>query len=80
MAAHNPILTRLFNAINDLLLDGRRFTTRVPELSGKAVHYHRLIAMAIKERRLDTARSLMYHHLNDLKADWRDFSKRRTSS
>lgn len=66
IAAHNPVLSRLLSALSDLFLDGRRFTNRIPGGPQKAVHFHQLIAHAIKERDPEGARAMMYQHILDI--------------
>jgi len=66
LAAHNPVLSKLLSALSDLFLDGRRFTNRIQGGPQKAVHFHQLIAHAIKERNPEGARALMYQHILDM--------------
>jgi len=66
IAAHNPVLSKILFALSDLFLDSRRFTNRIPGGPQKAVHFHQLIATAIKERNPEGARALMYQHIVDM--------------
>jgi GntR family transcriptional regulator, transcriptional repressor for pyruvate dehydrogenase complex len=68
MAAHNSVLAKIQLALSDVLLDSRRVTSRIPGATEKAVHYHKLIAMAIKERKPEAARILMYQHVEDVES------------
>jgi DNA-binding GntR family transcriptional regulator len=65
LAAQNPILARMMDGINDLLIEGRRLTTRQPESVGRSVRYHMLIAGAIADHNPPQARLLMLAHVND---------------
>jgi len=69
LAAHNPIVTKIFNALNDLLLDSRRLSSRIPGATEKAIHFHKLIALAIKEGNAPTAQALMAQHVEDVERD-----------
>lgn len=69
LAAHNPVVTKIFSALNDLLLDSRRLSSRIPGATEKAVHFHKLIALAIKEGNATTAQVLMYQHVDDVERD-----------
>lgn len=66
IAAHNPVLSKILFALRDLFLDSRRFTNRIEGGPKKAVHFHQLIATAIKERNPEGARALMYQHIVDM--------------
>jgi GntR family transcriptional repressor for pyruvate dehydrogenase complex len=66
IAAHNPVLSKILSALRELLLDSRRFTNRIPGGPEKAVHFHHLIASAIKERNPEGARAMMYQHILDM--------------
>ena len=68
-AAHNPVLSRMVSSIGELLLDGRRRTTRIPSTYAKSIHYHYLIAHAIELHDVRQARSLMGEHMADLTND-----------
>lgn len=74
LASHNPLMLRILSALNTLLLDSRRHTSRIPGASEKAIHYHKLIAAAIKEQNPDVARSLMYQHIADVERDTLEFA------
>jgi GntR family transcriptional regulator, transcriptional repressor for pyruvate dehydrogenase complex len=65
LAAQNPILARMMDGINDLLIEGRRLTTRQPESVGRSVRYHMLIADAIADHNPPQARLLMLAHVHD---------------
>ena len=65
-AAHNPVLTRMVQSIDELLVDGRRRTAHMPSTYGKSLHYHWLIADAVAERDSRRARTLMLEHILDL--------------
>jgi GntR family transcriptional repressor for pyruvate dehydrogenase complex len=69
VAAHNPVLANLLSALNHLLLDSRRLSSRLPGATEKATHYHKLIAHAIMDGNADGARNLMYQHLADVESD-----------
>jgi GntR family transcriptional repressor for pyruvate dehydrogenase complex len=69
LAAHNPVVTRFFSALSDLLLDSRRLSSRIPGATEKAIHYHKLIALAIKEGNAASAQALMYQHVDDVERD-----------
>jgi GntR family transcriptional regulator, transcriptional repressor for pyruvate dehydrogenase complex len=65
-AAHNPVLGQFLTAIRERLVDSRRLTKDVPSAIEKAALYHKLIAIAIKERNAEAARSLMSQHIDDV--------------
>jgi GntR family transcriptional repressor for pyruvate dehydrogenase complex len=69
LAAHNPVVTKIFSVLNDLLLDSRRLSSRIPGATEKAIHFHKLIALAIKEGNVTTAQALMYQHVEDVERD-----------
>jgi GntR family transcriptional regulator, transcriptional repressor for pyruvate dehydrogenase complex len=64
-AAQNPVLARMLDGINDLLLEGRRLTGQLPESVDRAMRYHALIAGSIADRNPLQARLLMLAHVND---------------
>ena len=68
-AAHNPVLTRMVQSIDELLVDGRRRTAHMPSTYGKSLHYHWLIADAVAERDSRRARTLMLEHILDLTSE-----------
>jgi GntR family transcriptional repressor for pyruvate dehydrogenase complex len=68
-AAHNPVVGRMVSAVNELLLESRRRTLRIPGASVKAVSYHTLVALAVRERNPDQARALMEQHVRDVAVD-----------
>jgi GntR family transcriptional regulator, transcriptional repressor for pyruvate dehydrogenase complex len=64
LAAHNPVLARMMDGINDLLKESQKITLE-PAMTQRAVRYHLLIADAIGERNPLQARLLMLAHVND---------------
>jgi GntR family transcriptional repressor for pyruvate dehydrogenase complex len=66
LAAHNPVLAQFLTAIRERLVDSRRLTKDIPDAIEKAAHYHKLIAIAIKERNPEAARALMSQHVDDV--------------
>jgi GntR family transcriptional repressor for pyruvate dehydrogenase complex len=64
LAAHNPVLARMMDGVNDLLMESRKITLE-PNMTRRAVRYHLLIADAICERNPLQARLLMLAHVND---------------
>ncbi|MBC7809756.1 MAG: FadR family transcriptional regulator [Burkholderiales bacterium] len=64
-AAHNPVLERMMDSLNDLLLESRDYTLNHPSLRQRAPKYHVLIADAISERNALQARLVMLAHVND---------------
>jgi GntR family transcriptional regulator, transcriptional repressor for pyruvate dehydrogenase complex len=64
-AAHNPVLERMMDSLNDLLLESRKYTLNHPALRERAPKYHMLIADAISERNALQARLVMLAHVND---------------
>lgn len=64
-AAHNPILSRMMESVNDLLLESRKLTSLEPGMTVRAVRYHLLIADALRSRNAPQARLLMLAHMND---------------
>jgi GntR family transcriptional regulator, transcriptional repressor for pyruvate dehydrogenase complex len=65
LAAHNPVLGRMMDAVNDLLMESRKITSLQPGMTTRAVRYHLLIADAVGERNPLQARLLMLAHVND---------------
>jgi GntR family transcriptional repressor for pyruvate dehydrogenase complex len=65
LAAHNPVLARMMDGVNDLLMESREITSQLPDMTRRAVRYHLLIAEAIGERNPLQARLLMLAHVND---------------
>ena len=55
-AAHNPVVGRMVSAVNELLIDSRRRTMRIPGAADKATSYHLLVAFAVRDRDPDQAR------------------------
>lgn len=74
-AAHNPVLSRMVSSIGELLLDGRRHTTRIPSTYEKSIHYHYLIGHAVEVKDIRQARSLMLEHMTDLTNDVLNYLK-----
>jgi GntR family transcriptional repressor for pyruvate dehydrogenase complex len=70
LAAHNPVLAQFLTVIRERLLDSRRLTKDIPHAIEKAAHYHKLIAIAIKERNADAARALMSRHVDDVERSY----------
>jgi GntR family transcriptional repressor for pyruvate dehydrogenase complex len=68
-AAHNPVLARMVSAVNELLLDSRRRTVRIPGASDKAASYHVLVALAVVNRDTEQARAVMEQHVRDVARD-----------
>lgn len=65
LAAKNPILARMMDGINGLLIEGRALTAQQPESIRRAIRYHMLIAGAIADHNPIQARLLMLAHVND---------------
>jgi GntR family transcriptional regulator, transcriptional repressor for pyruvate dehydrogenase complex len=65
LAAHNAVLARMMDGVNDLLLESRKITMIQPGMDQRAVRYHLLIADAIDDRDPSQARLLMLAHIND---------------
>src|SRR5262249_14278861 len=66
LAAHNVVLARMMDGVNDLLKESRKITSLQPGMIERAVRYHKLIAAAIGERNPLQARLLMLAHVNDV--------------
>lgn len=64
-AAGNPILYRMMESVNDLLLESRKLTSHEPGMTERAVRYHLLLAEALRARNAPQARLLMLAHMND---------------
>jgi GntR family transcriptional regulator, transcriptional repressor for pyruvate dehydrogenase complex len=71
-ASGNPVLERMLDAVHDLLVDSRRRMMDIPSSSQKAVHFHALIATAIRQRNPVQARTIMQAHLQDVLQDVQD--------
>jgi GntR family transcriptional regulator, transcriptional repressor for pyruvate dehydrogenase complex len=69
-ASHNPVLGQFLTTIRERLVDSRRLTKDVPAGIEKAALYHKLIAIAIKERNADAARNLMAQHVDDVERSY----------
>lgn len=65
LAAHNVVLARMMDGINDLFMESRTITAAQAGMTPRAVRYHLLIADAIRERDPLQARLLMLAHVND---------------
>jgi GntR family transcriptional repressor for pyruvate dehydrogenase complex len=70
LAAHNPVLAQFLTVIRERLLDSRRLTKDTPHAIEKAAHYHKLIALAIKERNAGAAHALMSRHVDDVERSY----------
>ena len=75
-AAHNPTLASTLSGLREVMIDLRRLVTRNPIAVDKAVHYHQLIALAIYEGDVETARSLMKQHLEEAERELQKSSER----
>lgn len=64
--AGNPLLAQMLSVVADLSAQGRRETDKLPHMREKAASYHRLIAIAIREREAEQARALMKSHIQDM--------------
>lgn len=65
LAAKNSVLASIITSLNGLIVESRRLTLEVPDMTARAVRYHLLIADAIRDRRPLQARLLMLAHVND---------------
>jgi GntR family transcriptional repressor for pyruvate dehydrogenase complex len=65
-AARNVVLYRVMVSLHDLLTESRLLTSREPGMTARAVHYHLLIAGALRARDAGQARLLMLAHMNDM--------------
>jgi GntR family transcriptional repressor for pyruvate dehydrogenase complex len=65
LAAHNAVLARMMDGVNDLLMRSQEITSLQSNKTPRAVRYHLLIADAICERNPLQARLLMLAHVND---------------
>lgn len=68
-AAHNPVIGRMVSAVNELLLESRRRTMRIPGAAEKAARYHLLVAFAVRDGDADQARAVMEQHVRDVAQD-----------
>ena len=73
MATHNPFLATPLLQLHEHMLDIRRIAIRVPDIVEKSVHFHKLIAYAIKEGNENSARILMQQHLEDAEQGFIDY-------
>jgi len=64
-AAHNPVLFRMMESVNDVFLESRKLTSLEAGMTARAVRYHLLIAEALRLRDAPQARLLMLAHMND---------------
>jgi DNA-binding FadR family transcriptional regulator len=64
-AAHNPMLFRMMESVNDVFLQSRKLTSLESGMTARAARYHRLIAEALRLRDSSQARLLMLAHMND---------------
>jgi GntR family transcriptional repressor for pyruvate dehydrogenase complex len=65
-AARNVVLYRVMVSLSDLLTESRLLTSREQGMTARAVHYHLLIASALRARDAGQARLLMLAHMNDM--------------
>jgi DNA-binding FadR family transcriptional regulator len=65
-AARNVVLYRVMVSLSDLLVESRLLTSREQGMTARAVHYHLLIAGALRARDSGQARLLMLAHMNDM--------------
>lgn len=68
-AAHNPVIGRMVSAVNELLLESRQRTMRIPGAAEKASRYHVLIALAVQDGDVEQARAVMEQHVRDVAQD-----------
>jgi GntR family transcriptional repressor for pyruvate dehydrogenase complex len=64
-AARNVVLYRVMVSLQELLTESRQLTSQEPGMTARAVHYHLLIAGALRTRDASQARLLMLAHMND---------------
>jgi GntR family transcriptional regulator, transcriptional repressor for pyruvate dehydrogenase complex len=69
LCAHNPVMARMVSTVNALLLESRRRTMRIAGAADKAVRYHLLIGLAVREGDARQARALMEQHIRDVARD-----------
>ena len=79
-AAHNPVVGRMVSAVNELLIDSRRRTMRIPGAADKATSYHLLVAFAVRDRDADQARAVMEQHVRDVAGTPEPVDRRRAGS
>lgn len=65
LAAHNSVLARMMDGVNDLFTASRRITMVQRSANLRAVRYHLLISEAIGDHNPLQARLLMLAHVND---------------
>lgn len=64
--AHNPVLAQMLTAIHSLIRDSEPQAAQLPIVREKGKHFHKLIALAIKEGNPEAARALMYQHIESV--------------
>ncbi len=57
---------KMLNSIDDLLLESRRRSSRIPGSAKRAVHFHFIIANAIQKHDAEQARNIMKEHILDV--------------
>ncbi len=70
-ATHNPVMSRILRSLRDLLRDSRYLTSQFPNATEKAIHYHKLIALAVMDADAAVARKLMLQHVEDVERSFR---------
>lgn len=79
-AAHNPVLAHMLTAVHDLIRDSRPRSDQISSTPEKAIHFHKLIALAIKEGDADSAHTLMYQHIEAFERDLQRYLERKRES
>ena len=79
-AAGNPILFQTIEGVSDLFLESRRKILMDPGSMQRSVHYHSLIAEALRTRNAPQARLLMQAHMNSMLNDVLDVERREKSN
>jgi DNA-binding FadR family transcriptional regulator len=59
----------MVSAVNELLLDSRSRTARLPGAADKAASYHMLIGLAVGNRDANQAQAVMEQHIRDVARD-----------
>lgn len=72
-AAHNPVLAHMLTAVHDLIRDSWPRADQIPSTPEKATHFHKLIALAIKDGDANSAHTLMYQHIETFTRDLRRY-------
>jgi len=62
-AAHNPVAARMLTAIHDLIRGVQPLAAQIPGSAEQAIHFHKLIAIAIKAGNPDAASAFMCQHI-----------------